>query len=57
MIGKLVDVNSRMHAAAATIQQLGQFYMKNGQRARLPSSVGKELLERLDAAAIALPLP
>jgi len=30
LIGKLVDVNSRMHAAAATIQQLGQFYMKNG---------------------------
>ena len=43
--------------SAATIQELGQFYMKNGQRARLPSSMGQDLLHRLDAAAIALPLP
>ena len=43
--------------AAATIQELGQFYMKNGQRARLPSATGQDLLHRLDAAAIALPLP
>ena len=51
--------NIEPHAArvTATIQELGQFYMKNGQRARLPSTTGQELLHRLDAAAIALPLP
>lgn len=43
--------------SAATIQELGQFYIKNGQRARLPSAMGQDLLHRLDAAAIALPLP
>lgn len=40
---------------AGTIQELGQFYMKNGQRARMSSTAGKALLQRLDAAAVSLP--
>ena len=38
-----------------TIKDLGEFYMKNGQRARLPEDVGKALLARLDVAEGALP--
>ena len=37
------------------IRDIGEFYMKNGQRARLPENVGQALLARLDAAEIALP--
>lgn len=39
----------------STIRELGEFYMKNGQRARLPEDVGQALLARLDAAEGALP--
>ncbi len=37
------------------IQQLGAFYSTNGQRARLSSEVGQQLLDILDAAEAALP--
>lgn len=37
------------------IKDLGEFYMKNGQRSRLSESVGQALLTRLDAAENALP--
>ncbi len=39
----------------ATIQELGEFYRRNGQRARLPQEVGQSLLDRLGVAAAALP--
>lgn len=39
----------------AAIQELGQYYMAQGQRARLTTDVGKGLLDRLDAAEAALP--
>eukprot|EP00884_Botryococcus_braunii_P000318 jgi/Botrbrau1/10287/Bobra.0120s0009.1 len=41
----------------AAIQELGEFYIKQGQRARLPSSLGQSLLARLDAAATSLGEP
>lgn len=41
----------------AAIRQLGEFYLKNGQRARLSDEVGQALLARLDAAEAALPPP
>lgn len=37
------------------IRDLGEFYMKNGQRSRLPENVGQALLARLEAAENALP--
>ncbi|KAG7669531.1 hypothetical protein Ndes2526B_g05872 [Nannochloris sp. 'desiccata'] len=37
------------------IKELGEFYMKNGQRSRLPENVGQVLLARLEAAENALP--
>lgn len=42
---------------AATIQELGEFYIKQGQRARLPSSLGQSLMARLEAAASSLGAP
>ena len=39
------------------IRQLGDFYKKQGQRSRLPRSVGEGLLAQLGAAQNALPLP
>lgn len=39
------------------IRQLGEFYLSNGQRARLSEEVGQALLARLDAAEAALPPP
>jgi hypothetical protein len=39
----------------ATIQDLGQFYLKQGQRARLSEELGQTLLNRLDAAELSLP--
>lgn len=39
----------------ATIRELGEFYRRNGQRARLPKEVGQSLLDRLGVAAAALP--
>lgn len=49
--------NNRCHVTtrAGTIQDLGQFYMKNGQRARMSTTAGQALLKRLDAAAVSLP--
>lgn len=44
------------HQYTATIQELGDFYRRNGQRARLPQEVGQSLLERLGVAAAALPV-
>ena len=41
----------------AAIRQLGEFYLKNGQRARLSEEVGQALLAKLDAAEAALPPP
>jgi hypothetical protein len=35
--------------------ELGTFYASKGQRARLDNDLGKELLDRLDAAELALP--
>ena len=40
---------------AAALQQLGEFYMRRGQRARLPRADGDQLLRRLGAAELALP--
>ncbi|EIE25666.1 hypothetical protein COCSUDRAFT_52532 [Coccomyxa subellipsoidea C-169] len=42
---------------SGTIKELGEFYRKKGQRARLPRSLGNELLAKLAAAENALPLP
>lgn len=39
-----------------TIRELGEFYRKKGQRARLPLSFGEELLAKLAAAEKSLPL-
>lgn len=44
-------------SAAGTIKELGEFYRKKGQRARLPRFLGNELLAKLAAAENALPLP
>ncbi|KAK9915894.1 hypothetical protein WJX75_005729 [Coccomyxa subellipsoidea] len=41
---------------SGTIKELGEFYRKRGQRARLPRSLGDELLAKLAAAENALPL-
>jgi len=38
-----------------SLQILGDFYLKKGQRTRLPPELGSELLRRLDAASAALP--
>jgi len=38
-----------------SIQELGQFYQKNGQRARMNLSTGKSILDHLEAAEVALP--
>ena len=46
-----------LHGCAGVIRQLGDFYKKQGQRSRLPRSVGEGLLAKLDAAQNALPLP
>lgn len=40
---------------AESLQLLGDFYLKKGQRTRLPPELGSELLRRLDAASAALP--
>ncbi|KAK9825441.1 hypothetical protein WJX81_008200 [Elliptochloris bilobata] len=40
---------------SAALQQLGEFYMRKGQRARLPRADGDQLLRRLGAAELALP--
>ncbi|CAK0785118.1 hypothetical protein CVIRNUC_008324 [Coccomyxa viridis] len=42
---------------SGVIRQLGDFYKKQGQRSRLPRSVGEGLLAKLGAAQNALPLP
>ncbi|KAI7845229.1 hypothetical protein COHA_001273 [Chlorella ohadii] len=39
----------------SAIQQLGTFYQRNGQRARLTSEAGQAVLDALDAAEAALP--
>ncbi|CAL8469845.1 g9387 [Coccomyxa elongata] len=41
---------------SGTIRELGEFYRKKGQRARLPRSFGEELLAKLAAAEKSLPL-
>lgn len=38
-----------------SIQELGQFYQKNGQRARMNLGTGRSILDHLDAAEAALP--
>lgn len=40
---------------AATLQQLGQYYQKNGARARMPKDTGNSLLSKLNAAEASLP--
>jgi hypothetical protein len=51
----LLVQNSGVRRAAAALQQLGEFYMRRGQRARLPRADGDQLLRRLGAAELALP--
>lgn len=41
--------------SAESLQLLGDFYLKKGQRARLPSELASLILRRLDAASAALP--
>ena len=41
---------------AGTIKQLGEFYKKKGQRARLPRALGDDLLAKLATAENALPV-
>ena len=43
-------------AHAGTIKQLGEFYKKKGQRARLPRALGDDLLAKLATAENALPV-
>lgn len=38
-----------------SIQELGQFYQRNGQRARMNLRTGKSILDHLEAAEVALP--
>ena len=53
---KPLQINIQMFpGAAAALQQLGEFYMRRGQRARLPRADGDQLLRRLGAAELALP--
>lgn len=40
---------------AATLQQLGQYYQKNGARSRMPQETGNSLLSKLKAADASLP--
>ena len=49
--------NLGFDGCAGVIRQLGDFYKKQGQRSRLPRSVGEGLLAKLSAAQNALPLP
>lgn len=49
-------VNEVSHKQIVSIlRELGTFYASKGQRARLDNDLGKELLDRLDAAELALP--
>ena len=41
---------------AESLQLLGDFYLKKGQRTRLPQELGSEILRHLDAASAALPV-
>ncbi|BDA43852.1 probable photosystem II D1 precursor processing protein PSB27-H2, chloroplastic at C-terminar half [Coccomyxa sp. Obi] len=41
---------------SGTIRELGEFYRKKGQRARLPRTFGEELLAKLAAAENSLPV-
>jgi len=51
----LVSTSTSHRQIKSTILQLGQFYSKNGQRARLSSEVGRTLLDNLGAAIAVLP--
>ena len=46
---------SELSAAPGALLDLGEFYKKNGQRARLSREVSDGVLRRLDAAEAALP--
>ena len=46
----------RAFDCAESLQLLGDFYLKKGQRARLPQELGSEILRHLDAASAALPV-
>ncbi|KAK9809325.1 hypothetical protein WJX73_004850 [Symbiochloris irregularis] len=50
-----VSTDTSHRQITATIQQLGDFYLKKGQRARLPRTFGESLLAKLQAADLALP--
>jgi hypothetical protein len=51
----LVTSSASHRELTGTIQDLGQYYTKNGQRARMSTVAGNALLKRLDAAAVTLP--
>lgn len=51
----VVSEDESYRQLTAAIQELGQFYMQRGQRARLDEAVGQALLTRLEAADAALP--
>lgn len=53
--GSGLQADTGVCTAAGTIQDLGQYYTKNGQRARMSTVAGNALLKRLDAAAVTLP--
>lgn len=51
----ILQAESR-RCSAESLQLLGDFYLKKGQRARLPPELGSRILRLLDEASSALPL-
>ena len=58
-IEKLLPIPARstliLLCHAESLQILGDFYLKKGQRARLPQELGSRILRLLDEASAALP--
>jgi hypothetical protein len=52
---RAVEGEESYRQLASAIQQLGAFYQRNGQRARLSGEAGRAVLDTLDAAEAALP--
>lgn len=51
----VVQNDESYHRLTEAIQDLGKFYTKRGQRARLEIDIGNDILSELDAAEAALP--
>jgi hypothetical protein len=52
---KLINDDPSYTQLVAAIQELGEFYKANGQRARIDAAIAESILAKLDAAEAALP--